>query len=151
MTPFMVRLATLQDRERALTLTNDEAAELTALRQRLATEEQEVADNPATPFTDEARRPLITGEDNPATPEDESDYLGALQSKDARERERVAMLYLRKALALLEPLAMALLKTALTNGVKLLDAPAPLAPLVEVVRGAAEESARVVLDDVTPR
>ena len=150
MTPSMARLATLQDRERALTLTNDEAAEFTALRQRLATEEQEVADDPKTLLVDEARRPLITGEDNPATPEDESDYLGALQSKDARERERVAMLYLRKALALLEPLAMALLKTALTNGVKLLDAPAPLAPLVEVVRGAAEDAARVVLDDVRP-
>jgi len=85
----LARAETLGRWESRRPLNDVEAAELAHLRDlaRAITGPAEVADNPATPFTDEARRPLITGEDNPATPEDESDYLGALKAEERQKFE----------------------------------------------------------------
>lgn len=127
-----------------------EVEELAHLRDlaRSLTGPAEVADNPATPFVDEARRPLITGSDDPNTPEDESDYLGAQLSRSAREREAAAMLVLRTLGRLGGPLLLALLKAELTKGIEAAHVPPALAPFVSVVEAAALDAAGRVVKDV---
>lgn len=84
-----------EELQRKPSLTPAERGELSGLRElaRSLTGPAEVADDPRTPFVDEARRPMLHGVDDPSTPEDESDYLGAQLSRDARAREA----WLRKA------------------------------------------------------
>lgn len=128
-----------------------ELAELKHLRDlaRSLTGPAEVADDPRTPFTDEARRPLIHGTDDPSTPEDESDYLGAQLARSRLEREAAIKAAALKLLDLLEPAALAFLKGALDRGVAGLNLPPALAPFVSVVEAAAMDAAGQVVKDVT--
>ena len=136
-------------------LSHEDAAELVALKDaaRAITGPAEVADDPRTLFVDESRRPLIHGIDDPATAEDESDYLGAQLSRSAREREAAALKYLKRALTLLEPIAMAALHGLIQRGVSeaTKQLPAQLQPVLSVVEAAAMDAARVAAGDITPR
>lgn len=95
MTPDKLkRLALLQELDRREASTPAEEAELDDLRRELAMA-PEVADNPATPFTDESRRPQLDGTDYLA--EQKRDCLEAKQWLEAfalrvgREAARVAI------------------------------------------------------------
>ena len=96
----LARVAELEARKAAGRgrITDAEFIELEGLRDlaRSLTGPAELADDPRT-LADEARRPLLTGSDDPSTPEDESDALGLFKSREAREREA----WLREAWATL--------------------------------------------------
>lgn len=132
-------------------LSLEEAKELAALRDiaRALTGPAELADDPRT-LADEARRPLLTGSDDPSTPEDESDFLGLMLSKSAREREAACLRLLNQALRLLEPIALAALQGALTRGIAALPVPPELLPVVRLVETTAMDAARAAVGDVRP-
>ena len=128
------RLKWLQ--ERGLPLTVPQSRELDALRRELALE-VETADDPATLFVDESRRPdVLTG----------GDYLAEVRARIASENlEKLKKVGL-ELVHLLEPLALTALHGLLMRGEAQL--PAQLQPFADVVRGAAEQAARTGLDDV---
>ena len=135
------------DRVEALMLRSDvltpaEEMELTYLKElaRSLTGPAELPDNPATPFVDEARRPMLAG----------GDYLEAQKERSAKEREAAALRVLHAALSMLEPIALAALKGALDKGIAQIDVPPALRPVLGVVESAALDAARSAVRDVLP-
>lgn len=138
----LARVATLEVlREGNRRLSPSEQVEYGALKDlaRSITGPAEVADDPSTLFTDEARRPMLAG----------GDYLQRELQRSADERERAFKRVFHAALMMLEPVALAALKGALDKGIAQIDVPPALRPVLGVVEAAALDAAGAVVKDVT--
>ncbi len=83
--------------------------------------------------------------------EESAQYLAEQESRSAHERAAAIEKAAHDVWQVAKPLLWEAIKTGVTAGLAQAHIPAQLAPAVEVVRGAAEEAARVALADVTPR
>lgn len=117
-----------------------ENAELEHLKDlaRSLTGPAEVADDPRTLLTDEARRPNLDG----------TDYLEQQQAQSAREREAAIRKGFHDAFKLLEPVALAFLKGLLDRGIEQAGLPPSLLPVVQAAEAAALDAAGKAVKDV---